>query len=539
MADKLSMRQHPERAPASAAMLSPSKSNDANAKPLLLKTLLYAKHAGFAVNFDGRPDADVESLSPLALGQVVSSITPDAQRAWASCGLPGGPPDKERPGAAELSDILAACVGAPGEESVQQQLRLWLGRHGGFDTSSNKKQQWPTFLPKEKLSRPNGLEAEAFRASGQADGQAGAVPLSIEIKVQNATKTDVSGPTDQDMLVLRQSVDRVVPLLQMYGYLSKAASIASTGRCSWLVVARRDPACLGNKGAVIIHRLPTTQVGSLWFNLCEQGLLFFLTSDGPRLLVAIRAAGLQPAACRVLFAAKSSSRVYKVTPATTFYFPSSERTCLAVVGHGEEILAIKVVDDTKEFSNESHVLSLLATTRADFYALGCVPGGWYKGCPLELAADRPRIEEVAGTWWSFKDPSELLPDDAGGCILMRCADRHLASPTDMCAAVEAAVVGLRAAHSLNWCHCDLRTDNILHFSEGWQLTDWGMACPADTRYTISSKTSQGRRAGTHVRKLLQQSSSDQVNTVWTAQDDWEMLAMMPYEEWASSFLASS
>ena len=251
--------------------------------------------------------------------------------------------------------------------------------------------------------------------------------------------------------------------------------------------------------------------------------------------MAIRAAGLQPAACRVLFAAKSSSRVYKVTPATTFYFPSSERTCLAVVGHGEETLAIKVVDDTKEFSNESHVLSLLATTRADFYALGCVPGGWYKGCPLELAADRPRIEEVAGTWWSFKDPSELLPDDAGGCILMRCADRHLASPTDMCAAVEAAVVGLRAAHSLNWCHCDLRTDNILHFSEGWQLTDWGMACPADTRYTISSKTSQGRRAGTHVRKLLQQSSSDQVNTVWTAQDDWEMLALMPYEQWANSF----
>ncbi len=93
---------------------------------------------------------------------------------------------------------------------IEASGRLWLERHGGF-TSSNKKQLCPIFLPKEKLSRPSGLDAEAFRS------------------------------TDQDMLVLRQSVERVMPLLQMYGYLSKAVSIASTGRCSWVVVARRDP----------------------------------------------------------------------------------------------------------------------------------------------------------------------------------------------------------------------------------------------------------------------------------------------------------
>ena len=541
MADKLNMRHQSGRPPASAAIQSPSKLNDANAKPLLLKALQYAKHAGFAVSFEGQPEADVESMPAMALGQVVSSMTPDAQRAWVSCGLSRGPPDQEIPDAAALSALLATCVGAPSEASVQQQLRLWLGRHGGFDTSSNKKQLCPTFLPKEKLSRPSGLDAEAFRSTGQADGQAGAVPLSIKIKLQGATKTDVSDPTDQDVLVLRQSVERVVPLLQMYGYLNKAVSIASTGRCSWVVVARRDPACLDNKGTVSIHRFPTAQAGSLWLHLCEQGLPFFLTSDGPRLILALRGAGLHPAACRVLFEAKSSSRVYKVTPATTFYTPSSDRiTCLAVVGHGEEVLAIKVVDDAKEFSNECRVLELLADTRVDFYALGYVPSGgngepsWFRGHPPNFSAARC-IDDIAGTWWSFEDPSKALADIDGGCILMRCADRHLTSPTDMCAAVEGAVVGLRAAHLLHWCHCDLRAGNILHFSDSWQLADWGMACPTDSRSIINSQTSQGRRAGTRVRELLRHSGSDQVTTVWTAQDDWEMLALMPYEEWARSF----
>ena len=44
-------------------------------------------------------------------------------------------------------------------------------------------------------------------------------------------------PTDQDVLVLKQAVERVMPMLQMFGYLRLSVSIASTGRCSWLVVA--------------------------------------------------------------------------------------------------------------------------------------------------------------------------------------------------------------------------------------------------------------------------------------------------------------
>ncbi len=72
------------------------------------------------------------------------------------------------------------------------------------------------------------------------------------------------------------------------------------------------------------------------------------------------------------------------------------------------------------------MLNLLADTRADFYALGCVPsrgnGGpsWFRGQPPDFSAAR-RIDDVAGTWWSFEDPSTALVDVDGGCILMVAA----------------------------------------------------------------------------------------------------------------------
>jgi hypothetical protein len=538
------LTEPPSAPSASSTLQSPSKVNDSNAKPLLLKALQYAQGAGFAVSFNGKP-ANMNELSASGVGNAVSGISEDARGAWDACGLPHKPPELS-PEAAELGEVLAGCVGAEKEDSVQIALRAWLGRHRGVDTSSSQK-QWPSFLFKEKLSKVNDQEADAFRATGKADGQALAVPLSLEIKRQDSTKTSVTTPTDQDIHVLRQSLERVVPLLQMSGYLSKAVSIGSTGRCSWVVVARRDPSCSDNQGTVTIHRFPTAHAGSLWLDLCNQGLVFFLTKDGPRVVMALRGAGLQPATCRVRFEAKSSARVYKVTPATKFWTPSSNRaTCLGVVGRGDEVLAIKVVDDTSEFTNECQVLKLLSSMHKNFYGLGCTEGKssvmWFKDS-IDFAST-PCFEEMPSAWWSFA-PELFAPEDSnavdGGCILMRCADRHLSTTwsTDWCAAVEGAVLGLHAAHLLKWCHCDLRAGNLLHFSDGWQLADWGLACPTNSTIKISSQTSQGRRTGCRVRELLQTSSSGQVDTSWTAQDDWEMLALMPYDKWARNLVPPS
>jgi hypothetical protein len=360
----------------SVAKRSPSKSNDQNAKPRLLNALLVAESAGFSVRVGDQELTGSESA--LQLGELVANACVDNTATWSSCDLPL---TRESPNNddAQLGEVLMRCIGATDEATVQKALASWLLQHHGLDTSPGQQCGFPTFLPKEMLSRPNGSDAEAFRATGKPDGLALTVPLSLEIKTQKKTKTDVYAPTDEDALVLKQAVERVVPMLQVFGYLRLSVSIASTGRCSWLVVASRKSSGEPDGMTVKITRFETALAGRLWRELCGKGLGFFLTSDAALITRALMRAGMQPAACRVKFVAASMSTVYKVTLATSFLTPSasasSQRTCLAVVGHGEEALAIKVVRNNEHFRTEANVLKALAAQdrTGSFYGLGCVP----------------------------------------------------------------------------------------------------------------------------------------------------------------------
>jgi hypothetical protein len=372
----------------SAANQSPSKSNDEAAKPLLLKELGYAVSANFTVKLGGiemRP-----KISALELGEMVEQAPVDCTEAWEACCLLPWMERELNAREKQLAEVLALCDGAQNEHTVQEKLTSVLSNCGGIDTSQvQKNTTYPNFLPKEKLSRPKGENANAFRATGIPDGVSLHVPLSIEIKIQGATAKTITKPTDRDVAVIKQGVERVRTMLQMFGYLRLAASIASTGRCTWFVVAAR---LTDGSLTLTITRIPTTQAGRLWNELSDQGMSFFLTDDGPHIIRALLCAGLDPAACRVLFQAKSSSRVYKVTPASTFWLPSTRRACLGVVARDEEMLAIKVVDEdnAETFQNECNALQSLANwyqqyhstasstpTRSKedhkFYALGHAP----------------------------------------------------------------------------------------------------------------------------------------------------------------------
>jgi hypothetical protein len=164
---------------------------------------------------------------------------------------------------------------------------------------------------------------------------------------------------------------------------------------------------------------------------------------------------------------------------------------------------------------------------------------WFAQKPSFLDDAKRVAGSVEGAWWNFEQCAESMLDAAGGdvhpsggCILMRCAlgDLSEASPADWETATEAAIWNLSAAHAMGVYHCDIRASNFLHFDDGWQLADWGLACVSGGTVRIGRNTSQGRRVGCRVRHLLEKADVDQddISVEWCIADDWEMLSLMPY-----------
>ena len=88
---------------------------------------------------------------------------------------------------------------------------------------------------------------------------------------------------------------------------------------------------------------------------------------------------------------------------------------------------------------------------------------------------------------------------------------------------------VRIAHSVNWCHTDIRLSNIMRFGQHTQLIDYSFACRVSGAFMFF----EGCRYDSRGPRLKKCELGDVYN--WEICDDYEMLveALMDDHKFAS------
>ena len=121
-----------------------------------------------------------------------------------------------------------------------------------------------------------------------------------------------------------------------------------------------------------------------------------------------------------------------------------------------------------------------------------------------------------------------------GIIVMRPAFRKTQNePDDSILIFSQLLECLSLVHKAAILHFDIRPDNCLKFSDGWQVTDFDLAVPMTAKDVglrssgdcdLIIGTHQHRSAGYRMKEVTKnESSGSEVTVSWTVIDDIEML----------------
>jgi hypothetical protein len=487
------------------------------------------------------PNLDLNLLEPAELAGMRQSL-----------GLTGMQQGQE--GAAGTLDLKQLATVE--EEKYQTEfLSPWGLKHSALDTHLKANASGLDFkFPK----LVNGLEV--FTNSALPDLTSTVLAMWFELK-------DTIGKagtrlTENDWEVLKQALERVASRVRLSGFVRRVFCFAVTGFSAWLVTAFRND---NMEVTLSIWRLNHSDVEGLWCELttaASKDRYFFFNADAPLICRSLTKIGLQPALCRVRFVAKSGSCVYAVTvPHKPMGFS------LGVARTGSETFAIKVVHDGSEFQLEAQALRAMAATATpdnEFYALGSIGAQeedsaavWFASSAIP--SDMPSIQVTEG-WW--QDPWLQTAATAGGCIIMRYADRRLHNEVKARDVAHGVMRSLELAHSVGISQCDLRPANILHFpslpssfssssssssspsssalfssSGTWQLVDFGRCCfksVDEYKLQLDVHSNQANMSGRRIRALVDQtnhpSGATSIDLNWTPQDDYQMLVNFLLEQ---------
>ena len=83
--------------------------------------------------------------------------------------------------------------------------------------------------------------------------------------------------------------------------------------------------------------------------------------------------------------------------------------------------------------------------------------------------------------------------------------------------VNGVLKSLRVAHSVEWCHTDIRMNNVMRFGEHVQLIDYGFACRVHDSFSFG----EGDRYDSRGARLRNCKIGDECK--WQICDDYEML----------------
>jgi hypothetical protein len=273
----------------------------------------------------------------------------------------------------------------------------------------------------------------------------------------------------------------------------------------------------------------------------------FMSSDGLIIWRALHAQGINPFFCRISLIGRSINRVYGV------YLPTKEGNIHVFVTDPDPVpyVVIKVVHGDLTFASEVEALEI-------------VRPAWYIDCfshsrqtkltlpPGEFLAPNITLE----AWW--KQPSNLPSNFFGGAIFMKhgftCAKLKevvRSSSLTVDAVDRDCKLCLRRLHAVGLCHRDVRPQNICLFDDKFELIDFGLVAPADSRMRLSKKSRIQSTWPVDVRDLMlkfkegadviafadtarqvlvhetdnrDESDSDEISFIWTMHDDFEMLS---------------
>ena len=264
-------------------------------------------------------------------------------------------------------------------EMQEQEFQNGLLREQLFDvkwaqardlSSSNSSMSGPFFKPAQTVG-----EAVVCHLSAKPDATSLAAPMDLEIKSDKGSRRLAA----VDWEVLDQAVERVVMRLRMAGFLSYAVAFAVTGRSAWCVVGERRLETRKEFRQLYVCHVAHSDVSLLWGAVTRsvtRDPCAFVTADGPLILRSLRAAGLEPWACRVKWLATSMSSIYGVTVPQDYKLGTTR--CRGVDCRLTSVtFAVKVVrgECVGLFAREVFALEKLAkaSLASNFYALGHFP----------------------------------------------------------------------------------------------------------------------------------------------------------------------
>jgi hypothetical protein len=198
------------------------------------------------------------------------------------------------------------------------------------------------------------------------------LPMTLQVKFSS----EGLKPTEVEWETLLQALENALTRSRLSAFLSKVVAFAATGRVLWCISCMRSCAVSSRRPSVLLNlsRMHLSDFSSLWTSItttAAQDPMFFLTADGPNLLHAVRATGVDPFLCRVKWLARSMSVAYSVSAPRLY---KSRVETVGVAG-GRPDFVVKLVSTHQEFCAEKSALTAIASHDARCYALGTLVGG--------------------------------------------------------------------------------------------------------------------------------------------------------------------
>eukprot|EP01041_Mallomonas_annulata_P006383 gene6383-12907_t len=340
-------------------------------------------------------------------------------------------------------------------------------------------------------------------------------------------------------------LDRIWAQLSFTAALSKVIVFVTTGYFSWCMHLERFTSNNGGFGERLnIFSVTPEQLDYLWTDITieaesHNGRDYYLTEDGLMIYSALHEMGLSCINCRITYKAGINSKVYAIT------LPNEKLVISAL----EPTWAIKVVKDGRAFQREINALRKVKTAwinekiGRDFYALSVFDfseksfESWMSD---EQTVEVERFVEIAQTIFAEKRKSKAnmtaecwwntLGDvrGKGGAILMKFSQITLSQsfsneepvPTRI---YNQVIESLQVAHSVNICHCDIRSSNVMYFDDGWQLIDFDLSCNDGDEINLNPGSAQFEYSPDDVRKQDYGVFDDYpLQVVWTKKYDDKM-----------------
>ena len=379
--------------------------------------------------------------------------------------------------------------------------------------------------------------------TGKPDGTSLVAPMDIEIKsdvIDHLTLAVVC------IDVLIQACKRAVVRHQLYAYLRYSVAFAVSNRTAWCVVAHRtvDADGVGEDVSVNLWRIPHSSVARIWMAMTrrvESNPQHCLSNDGPSIIAVLKAADINPWACRVKRINKSGSPVYAVTQMGKFQWGRKiNEDGIAMNKIGD--FAMKLVENQQLFENEDVALSAIGEVAqkrsTQFYGLGSKEFKKKKDDSKEESEEdmltvynkedwnvlvkgkRTRNGDSTG-WWEFKELSDASGPHYGAIVMM------VGQPIENAACLDELARGVSAslelAHEAGYLHCDIRKSNLLRFNIGCRLVDFGLSCKTTGAgfYNLGAGA-QKDSVGHRIAECVDQG----VQFEWTVADDYQMLLHM-------------